>query len=263
MQKVVGSNPIIRSTRPWKRGLSMSLMANGPFVVTPLCHVPRAACPASAVATIIGVDTTEFDQKIEAADGRLKALREEMSNARDRLAAAIAEYASGFWEQTVKKAVSDNPFRAKELGDDGMGALKSGLAELQNGAADIVQTKFVEKIAWPDASDDEPDLGTATSPYEMVSYAANRIPSAYEDPLRRVLGSARPLLADHGLLQDRLPNMPGGDRYPFALNWPEDLHGPGKAYADLYKEFREVWRAKLDAETAKAKAEAEDMWDRA
>jgi hypothetical protein len=231
--------------------------------LSPLFVTFRERLLASAVATIIGVDTTEFDQKIDAADGRLKALREEMSRARDRLAAAIAEYASGFWEQTVKKAVADNPFRAKELGDDGMGALKSGLAELQNSAGDIVQTKFVEEITWPHASDAEPDLGSGTNPYEMVSYAANRIPSAYEQPLRRVLGSARPLLADHGLLQDRLPNTPGGDRYPFALSWPEDFHGPGKAYSDLYKEFREVWRAKVDAETAKAKAEAEDMWDRA
>jgi len=220
--------------------------------------------PGHAADTITAMDTSQFDEKIDAADERLKVLRKEMATARDAFVGAVTEHASNWFEHQVRTAIERDPDRAKALGLDGLGALKSGLADLRDRVGEIVRTEFTRKIHWPHDRDELPrELADQYSnPYTTYGH---RVPDVYDEPLRHVLGAVQPLIAEHSLNPDTSHRelRSAGDRYPYALSWPPDLQEPAKVYAALYSQFRETWQAKWDAETAKAKAEAKDLWNRA
>lgn len=208
------------------------------------------------------MDTSEFDEKIEAAAERLKSLREEMAEARDRLAAALGEFAAGWFERQLKSAIDRNPQRVKELGLEGVRALKAALVDLQNNVGGIVQARFLEEVEWPDEQDQPP--GWSMNPYAL-STGHSRFPKVYDDQVRRVLGAVQPVMGEYGLSIDGpdRPERSHGDRFPYALDVPSELREPVKAYGDLCDEFARAWAMQIHAEKAKAKAEAEDLWNRA
>jgi hypothetical protein len=205
------------------------------------------------------MDTSKLDAEINTADARLGQLRKEMSVARDVLVDAVSAFASDWYETRVRNAVEGDPARAKELGVEGLRALKTDLATLQKRRPGIVNTRFTQKISWPHESD-EPVDPSASNPF--MTHGAH-LPKALEEPLRTVIGAVQPLISQHGLAQDENFTGANEERFPYHVDAPPAVKEAAAKFSAVYDAFREIARARADAEAAKAKAEARDLWDKA
>jgi hypothetical protein len=211
------------------------------------------------------MDTSEFDQRIAAAEQEISDLKTEMGTAQREIFAAFAAMAAEFFEITAESAVRGHPERAKELGVKGLKVVKNGVEALKQGSPKIVEETFGREIRWPHI-DPEWDGGDRWS-NPFAQYGSHRPADIFDRPMREVLGHVGQILLDHGLAKEENWRSHGryhaGRYFPYAVSWSEGALAATKRYADLYSKLSAANGARTDARNEKASAEAQDLWDQA
>lgn len=206
---------------------------------------------------------SDFDTEIAAAQAEVDAAENTIDHARDDFLSTAAEVVARWWETAARDATKKYPERAVELGKDGIGDLKSKLAELQARAPEIVVKHLgPESAVWrlKDEGQSSSDKSYVYNPYEVRD---DNVPSVFADELRKVLGEVGSLLVEAGLgTREEWP----GRGYPYGLWFRRDLEplaASSARYAAAYKTAVVARRHLASVEKAKAEARAESLWDEA
>jgi hypothetical protein len=215
------------------------------------------------------MDTSEFDAAIAEAEAALAATRTQMEEARQRLAATITDFVTPWFAEQARLAVERNPDRAKELGVDGIRALKADVAALTDRLPELVKGELLDAVTWAHLEPgwDESDPWKTNPRYNYSAVSQHRQADTFDKPLRRILGQLGPILEAHGLGKpDDWRNASGGSAkpyYPFGVDWTAEMKAAAAQYADLYGELRMHNQKRHESQAAKERAEAQDLWNQA
>lgn len=140
----------------------------------------------------------KLDKRVGDLEARTGSLVERMEATAGRYLDALTPWAAGRFEADVTAAVVAVPEVTQELGADGLGRLRQGLAALIAGTPELVGKRVGTPGAWPHRwSGKAVDAGL----YGEKAAAGKRqtvVPSFLDSRLRLLLGTSGHLLARHG-----------------------------------------------------------------
>ncbi|MEA4957124.1 hypothetical protein SDC9_40591 [bioreactor metagenome] len=201
------------------------------------------------------MDTENYDEKIAKLMVDVDLTREKMSEILDNFLSATEITVYDYYKKTVKNQVTSKPDITKNHGKKVLGELKSDCRKILDNIPEIVKEKIdIEKLwshKWPMEK-----LETKNKEYYRESHYDFRQPKI-DANLRDTLDNLIDLL----LKYDYLENKDSRYNYFLHVDCTEDMKRYFKEYKKMDSELARLVSKIIDLKNAKAKTEAENLWD--
>lgn len=200
-----------------------------------------------------------FDQQIESLKGDITSIQNALDAHRQGFIRVGTEFTRNFYEETLKREVTNNHAITAKHGSDGIAKMKARLKELQDRAPTFLTEHVDKDVLWAHRSNDP-------------SYSHKKV----EESMRFCLGMLGEILEEFGYHDPKSREhawreydasgnnkiMNGRRRYPYGLEYSRELKQAEQQYtstllrmAEKQKELRELVRKKGESEAA-------DLWDK-
>jgi len=184
------------------------------------------------------------DEAIHEAENAVRGARKSLDLVRPDFVSEAGRWLGEWWEKHVATIVRKEHARTTELGKDELGRMKADLHEHVTSAEAEIEQALVKESAWPPSNSHGRHL---TDPLDKA--------------LRRVMGQIAPVLAARGYVDDSFERKGGNWRYRFAYDISEETRDVLERGAHAAAEVRGAESRLHEAEQAKARDAAADMWE--
>jgi hypothetical protein len=210
----------------------------------------------------------DIDAAIVEGERRAEAMRAELPRWADHVCAAVAEYASAWWEQETRRVIGENPERATENAAR-FPQLKAELRELQGAAVEIARRHFAQAFSPDGINARISELVNGPRRERDAVLTVNTLARAWEEPLRYVLGEIGPALHTAGLTSANAMSLdlttaidPSG-RYRYALEITDEFAAATHVFDDKLRELAGAHAEVAALNREKLRRHATALWDEA
>jgi hypothetical protein len=186
------------------------------------------------------------EEAIQEAEDAVRQARENLDAIRPDFVAEAGRWLGTWWEEHVATVVRTQHERTTELGKDQLAELKADLRQQMDSSNEVVERWLSHEAAWPPA----PMWGRA-------------LPKPLDTAMRRALGQVAPVLEVRGYKDESFERQGQGWRYRFAFDTSDATLGVVERAAQAGGALRAAEARLQEAQEAKARDVAGDLWDSA
>lgn len=160
----------------------------------------------------------------------------------------------------VRNAISSNPQKAKELGEEGLAPIKIELNKSLQTTENVVEKALLQKELWLHHQD---ILTTKICPYGHYSVHGNSLPKSIEKQLRKLLSPAGTIILKYELGDKDLWEEKGQYvHYKYGISFAEDQKETMSVFGDLFNELFYLLEELESLKAKKESTEALNLWDK-
>lgn len=203
------------------------------------------------------------EDAVAAATNALELAREKAEAIASR-ATEVTSYVTAWVGQAVQSEVVSKPEHTAELGTERLALMKAELEKIKEGLPALVAAALSKDDLWPHRQADQGESVEFLHAYTLQK----RFSAALDETVRGLIGDAGALLVEFGYEEasDQSAWRRGADgsmRYAYSVSSYGDkqLSGLKTEYGAALEEWVSAGETLHKAQSAKASAEAQSMWD--
>jgi hypothetical protein len=200
------------------------------------------------------MDTSSFDAKIAAHRSDLHSKDGELELVTRTFITYLVEFLDAWIDQDAKDVIAANAGQAKALGPDGLNGLRGGIENFKSELKSSVEDEFLQEKYWVHRDASVPQGTIADEPHVMPSGSHLGVPHRFEEGIGVVLKNLFSLYAYYGITKTTERRS--------LTEWSEKLAKLFEQYSQLLAYRTKTLADLREAESAKEKAEALDLWNK-
>lgn len=216
------------------------------------------------------MELPEFDAEISRIKDEATKIREELEKISQEFLDSVKILIPSWYDEHAKSvtARAGNVERLKQMGREGIRALKGDVEILKSKVPDLVKEYLNKDSVWEHRGKVSSDSDT-----RRYAYYSSQPPSAINGSLCRILGQLAPVLlkyeilavdlnkSDGGFSAHKLGESPIQYSYTLGFTWSEEMKKILERYRELYQKLIYNAGELKNTEFQKKRKEAENLWD--